>query len=215
MVSSAKNMFAEIVPILKAPVTRIRELAAAGNQTVGIGFIIAKAVVGLLLYLIGIIRIKIMMGPYSDMVKIPWFQLLVMILVLTAGSDFLDTFLLKTFTGVFKGATNLKAMFAMAGGRALYQAMGLIVCGALFLISPKLAIYLWLIVLTFTRYLQHSVYGAMVQMEENKKLYAYFAARVCTTIIVCVVMWVLLQLMSSSIAGSFLGSFGGILEGLY
>ena len=51
-VSGTKNMFSEIIPILKAPVSRIRELSASNSAAVGIEFIVAKTVVFLVVVLI-------------------------------------------------------------------------------------------------------------------------------------------------------------------
>ena len=188
VVSGTKSMFAEIVPILKAPVTRIRELVSEENHVVGIGFISAKTIAAILVYLIGII--SMFARPFYRSLVVPYIPVFFMGILITGGADFLEAFLLKLFSGLFKGKTTFKSMLALVGGRALYQVPILLVCGLIMIGSRSFGETLLLILCVFTFGLEYASYQGSVEMEENKKLYAFASAKACTLVAIFIVNWI-------------------------
>ncbi len=199
-------MFAEIVPIFKAPVTRIRELTLKENHIVGIGFSSAKTIVAVLIYLIGIISMLI--RPYQRQIAVSYIPVFFLAILVTGGADVLEAFLLKLFSGLFKGKTSFKSMLALVGGRAMYQVPIIFVCGLISLGSRSFATAVYLILSVFTIGLEYACYQSTVETEENKKLYAFASAKACTLAASCIVTWIIMLLVNV-IAGT-LGAFGAL-----
>ena len=90
-------MFSEILPILKAPVTRVKEIADSNNPAVGIEFIATKMVVCLLFLLIALLKIRGAVSGYSSYIdiKIPYLKSILCVILATAGIDVIDALLLK------------------------------------------------------------------------------------------------------------------------
>ena len=132
-VAVTKNMFSEILPILKRPVGRVREIAASNSPAVGLEFLVTKLVVTILIGLFIILRLKSALNtPYGDVsqyVKIPYFQLFLIAVIFTIGIDLLNALLLKVFAGVFGGSASVSAMINVVGARAMYDCIFIIVGG--------------------------------------------------------------------------------------
>ena len=58
IVSGTKSMFSEIGPILKAPVSRVRQISSSGSANVGIQLIAAKTVVFLIVVIIALLMLS-------------------------------------------------------------------------------------------------------------------------------------------------------------
>ena len=202
VVSVTKNMFLEILPILKKPVTRVKELAAGNDAVVGIEFIAAKALLFMIMNVLFLMRIKDSLGIVGDYVEIPYFKILVLTLLLTAGIDFLEALFLKVFTGLFNGITNFNAMVNVVGARALYDTMIMLVAGILTLISVKFGLIVFMLATLITPYVEYHGYTASVQLDENKKVYAYYVVKVCVTVIVMLIAYLFLKGMINSAADS-------------
>lgn len=170
LASGAKNMFAEILPVLKAPITRGRELMDSGNSAVGIEFIVTKAIVAIAMLLIMVMKVKGMMGDYAEYVDIPYFGLIFAVIVLTAGMDFLEAVIMHLLTIAFRGTSSISRMLSLTGVRALYHSIGLIVFGLFALVSAPAATVIGLIMILFFTYLEHHLYVAGVACSEDRKL---------------------------------------------
>ena len=98
VLSETKNVFAEILPLLKRPVTHTSKIALKNSKAVGAEFIGAKAVIVLLIMLFIISKIKEAMGLFGGIVEIPYVNLILAALLLTAGLDCLEALLLKVYS---------------------------------------------------------------------------------------------------------------------
>jgi len=204
MVSGAKNMYAEILPILKKPVTATKNIADRDTPAIGMQFIIAKAVIILIMVLIAAARLSSKSEGY---ITIPYIKVMLLSLLLTIGVDCLEALLLKVFAGVFNGFTNLNAMLSVVGSRALYDTLLSVVTVILALIVPGFAIIVFAIGRLILPYVQFGGYGAVVDADENKKVYAYFIAKACMLVTVCIVIYIL---GVDIIVTVFKGLFGNI-----
>lgn len=189
VLSETKNVFAEILPLLKRPVTHTSKIALKNSKAVGAEFIGAKAVIVLLIMLFIISKIKEAMGLFGGIVEIPYVNLILAALLLTAGLDCLEALLLKVFSGVLNILTNTNAMFTVVGTRALYDALIMVVTSIFALVSAQLAFMFYGITSLILPYVQFGGYRAVVQGDEDKKVYAFFIAKACMLIIIYFVFY--------------------------
>ena len=194
-VSGTKNMFSEIIPILKAPVSRIRELSASNSAAVGIEFIVAKTVVFLVVVLIAMAiiagKIESASHGYAE-VDMPYFRMIMVILILTAGIDFLEAVIMKALTGAFGGRTSVNTMINVIGARAIYDTVVFLIVIILGLMAVEVAFVAFLLLSPISTFIQFAVYqGCVQQMNENRKPYAYFIAKLCMSIISALVVYLL------------------------
>lgn len=212
VLSEAKNIFAEILPLLERPVTHTSKIASKNSKAVGAEFIGAKAVIVLLIMLFIISKIKEVMGLFGGIVEIPYVNLVLAALLLTAGLDCLEALLLKVFSGVLNILTNTNAMFTVVGTRALYDALIMVVTSIFALVSAQLAFMFYGITSLILPYVQFGGYRAVVQGDEDKKVYAFFIAKACMLIIIYFVCYLftkdMLMGMLKGAINSGLGNMG-------
>lgn len=203
-------MFSEVIPILKAPVSRIREISATGSSA-GLQLIIAKAVI---FFVVMLIALLVMSGQINEMsygfvtINMPYFQLILITLLLTAGVDLLEAVLLKTITGAFNGVTNVRTMFNVIGVRCIYDTIIFLFVIILGLLSWKAAFVVLFFATPISLYIQFSAYQGCVRMNENRKPYAYFLTKLCMSVISFLVIYVIIRSYISSIMSYM---FSGIL----
>lgn len=191
-VSVTKNMFSEILPILKNPVSRVKAIAMSNNPAIGMEFIISKGIIFLVIMLLLLLRIESMFG-FGSYISIPYFKMILVTIIFTVGVDFLEALLLKVFTGLFNGFTNFNAMVSVVGARALYDTMIILVVGIFALLSLKIAFYIFAVVSLITPYIEYSGYQATVQGSEDRKPYAFFVVKACVTIVVAILAYIIIQ----------------------
>ena len=109
--------------------------------------------------------------------------------LLTAGADFLESLLLKVFTGLFNGVTDFKAMATTVGARALFECIIFIVAGILCFISTSFAFIVYMICSFILPYIQYSGYQAVTQVSPDKKPYIFFMVKVCMFIILYIMVY--------------------------
>ena len=203
IMSGTKSMFSEIGPIIKSPVSRVKELAASNNAMIGIQFIVAKTIIALIMILI---YLAVMQGKLDDLggvVDMPWFKAIMTTLFLTAGVDFLEAYFLKIFTGVFNGNTNYNAMLTVIGARAIYDTIILVLVIFLMLLSMKVGIGFNMLFSPIIVFVQFAAYRSCVRLDENKKPYAYFIAKICISIVGALIVY----MMFKETIDLFLGAF--------
>lgn len=182
-VSGTKNMSHEILPILKTPVTEVQNIVSGNRVAASIEFIVAKAVIALIMTLI------VMANILAQYVEIPYFKIILLTVLLTAGADFLESLLLKVFTGLFNGVTDFKAMATTVGARALFECIIFIVAGILCFISTSFAFIVYMICSFILPYIQYSGYQAVTQVSPDKKPYIFFMVKVCMFIILYIMVY--------------------------
>lgn len=186
-VSSAKNMFSEIVPILKSPANHVADLARSGNMMVGLEFIIARCVLVLIGVLILLAKIKGSFGYYGDYIKLPWGQSIILALICTAGLDFLWALFLMLFTKAFGGKTNYSAMVSIVGSMDMYKCLITLVSIVFVLFAPTFGITIFSLG-SLVIYLEIAAFNTYTDLNNDRKGYAYLVARVVFGIVALIVV---------------------------
>lgn len=141
-VSGTKSALGEILPILRQPVSRVREVSLSGNGRLGKELIIGKAVIFMV---VAMVALMILSGRIEEMgyglveVEMPYLQVLLGVLVLTAGMDFVEAFLLKVISGAFGGVTTNSAMMNVIGARGIYDTLIMLVCAIVGFMAVEMA----------------------------------------------------------------------------
>ena len=207
-VSGTKSMFSEILPIIKAPVSRVKELSASGTAPVGIQLIVAKAVIFLVVTVIAtlVISNRISDASYGFIeIDVPYFQIIIMTLLLTAGIDFLEAVILKALTGAFNGVTNTNTMINVIGARGIYDTFILLVVVILGAMALEVALGALALLSPLSVYVQFAAYQGCVNMAEDKKPYAYFLTKLCMGVISFLIVYLLVRSSLSSLIGTVFG----------
>lgn len=190
-VAVTKNMFSEILPILKRPVGRVREIADSNSPAVGLEFMVTKLVMTILVGLLLILKMKSGMGEYASYVKIPYIQLLLIAVIFTIGMDLITALLLKVFAGVFGGSASVPAMISVVGARAMYDSVFILVFGLLFLLSAPAGLFVAAIAAVLTPYIEYGAYQACGRISEDRVAYAYFVTKICMAVITSILAFLL------------------------
>lgn len=190
-VSKTKNMFSEILPILKAPITRGKELADSNSGNVGIEFIITKAVITVLVLIIALIGIRIELGDYAEYLDLPYIRMFLVVIIFTAGIDFLEAFLLNVLTQAFKGKTNFNATVSVIGVRGLYQTIGILAGAILMLLAPAAGLVVMALCFCFAAYLEQHLFLVSVENSEDRKLYTFYVEKICCIIITAIIFLII------------------------
>lgn len=215
-VTGMKSMFSELLPILKTPVTATKNIAARGSNAIGLELLGCRAIIAEIILLISFARMN---SAAEGMLKLPWFKAILLVALITIGADCLEAVLMKTFCGVFKGSTSTPAMFTVMGSRAVYNSIVLVAAGIFSLMSMNLAIIAIGVGQCIVPFVQYAGYSANVQMEEDKKVYAFFAAKAITVVLVLLVTYLIGKSMITELVMGTMGSMGrlgmGSLNGLF
>lgn len=205
-VSGTKSALGEILPILRQPVSRVREVSLAGNGRLGKELIIGKAVIFMV---VALITLMILSGRIEEMgyglveVEMPYLQVLLGVLVLTAGMDFIEAFLLKAISGAFGGVTTNSAMMNVIGARGIYDTLIMLVCAIVGFMAVEMAYLVCVLLIALSSIMELAIYqGTVVQMDENKKPYAFFLAKLCMVILLAIVAYLLVRSAMDSVVGS-------------
>ncbi len=203
--AGAQNMFREVLPILKRPVTETRRIAAGNSPLVGLELIGLKALVILIIVLIAASRIS---GAANGLIQMPYFKLVILVLLLTLGVDALEAVLLNVFAGMFKGSANINAMFCVVGSRALYDGIIAIVAGILapfFLTGSVFVLVFGSLILP---YVQYGAYRAVAQGDDDRRVYAFFLVKVISSLVLYIILYMMAADMLTSMLGSAMSGFG-------
>lgn len=203
--AGAQNMFREALPILKRPVTETRRIAAGNSPLVGLELIGLKALVILIIVLIAASRIS---GAANGLIQMPYFKLVILVLLLTLGVDALEAVLLNVFAGMFKGSANINAMFCVVGSRALYDGIIAIVAGILapfFLTGSVFVLVFGSLILP---YVQYGAYRAVAQGDDDRRVYAFFLVKVISSLVLYIILYMMAADMLTSMLGSAMSGFG-------
>lgn len=205
-VSGTKSALGEILPILRQPVSRVREVSLAGNGRLGKELIIGKAVIFMV---VALVALMILSGRIEEMgyglveVEMPYLQVLLGVLVLTAGMDFIEAFLLKAISGAFGGVTTNSAMMNVIGARGIYDTLIMLVCAIVGFMAVEMAYLVCVLLIALSSIMELAIYqGTVVQMDENKKPYAFFLAKLCMMILLAIVAYLLVRSAMDSVVGS-------------
>lgn len=207
LVAGTKNVFSEIGPILRAPVSRVREISTGGEGKIGRELILTKAAICLVIVLGAMMmfsdRLSSMSYGMVD-VKVPYFQLILGVLALTAGIDLLEAVLLKSLTGAFGGVTTTNTMLNVVGARCIYDTLLFLIALVFGMMAIEVAVIILALLFSISIYMEISIYLGNVRMNEDKKPYAFFVTKLCMTVIMSLVAYLLLRSAMDSAVGSML-----------
>lgn len=202
VVNETKNVFAKIIPLLKHPVTETKKIADGKSSIPGIEFIAIKAAVVLIFTIIMLAKMDSALGGF---VEIPTVTIIIMAILLTLGADCLEALMLKVFSGVLNGVTEQSAMFSVVGTRALYETLIYIVAGIVCFISANFGIIIIALTSILLPIVEFGSYRVLVQTSEDRKVYAYFIAKVIMAVISYIVIYLCRKEVLSSILGTLMG----------
>ena len=202
VVNETKNVFAKIIPLLKHPVTETKKIADGKSSIPGIEFIAIKAAVVLIFTIIMLAKMDSALGGF---VEIPTVTIIIMAILLTLGADCLEALMLKVFSGVLTGVTEQSAMFSVVGTRALYETLIYIVAGIVCFISANFGIIIIALTSILLPIVEFGSYRVLVQTSEDRKVYAYFIAKVIMAVISYIVIYLCGKEVLSSILGTLMG----------
>lgn len=175
-----KEIGKKMLCTLKKPVSYAAEMAEneAGND--GFKLIVTKAVVLTVIILLVAVSIG---KKLQGWIEIPYGNVLLMMVAVTLGADWLETALLRIFNGVFKGNASKNAMYAVVGTRAVYDLATILVTVILFKFVDVIALGIGAALVLLGAYVEFAAYIHVVEMNEDKKVIAFFIAKICTLII--------------------------------
>lgn len=203
IVTEIKKFFQDILAVLKRPVSETQKLASENNMISGLRFIIAKAVILLLVILIAT---KVVDNALNDWVPIsmPYGTIIFITLIATIGSDCLEALLMKVFGGVFGEMTTMEGMFSVVGVRTIYDTIIALVTILFSFIAPIFALILYVVGMLLVPYVQYGGYRAVAQGDEDKKVYAFFVAKACAAAVVAVLVYLIgLDSLMSTLSYAF------------
>lgn len=210
LVSGTKSIFAEIFPILRAPVSRVREISSVENGKLGRELILAKAIVFVIVVLGAMFLVSDRLSSLSYGFvepEMPYLKVLVAIFIMTAGVDILEAVVLKSITNAFGGTTTTNTMMAVVGARGIYDTI-LLLAGIIFgMMAAEVALIFFALCYSISNFMEMGIYLGNVQLNEDKRPYAFFVAKLCMTLIMGLAAYLLVRNLMDSALGSMLGQF--------
>lgn len=196
IVDGAKSAVKEILPILKNPVDSMARIAdSAESLKNGVTYIVAKCLLAIICFLVVVAKIKSELGGFGDYIEIPYFKVILLIAIFTAGWDFLEGFLLQLFAKIFGYAKQFGAMLTVVGGRVVFDILSILLFVVLALISGKFAIGVSLFMAMNVTLIEYAGFKKVTDMEESKSVYVYAIVKAVMYIVTLIV----LSLMAESI----------------
>ena len=182
---AAKEICQKMLRTLKKPVSHAAEMAENADGNDGFKIIVTKAVLLTVIMLIVAVSIG---KKLQGWIEIPYGNVLLMMVAVTLGADWLETALLRFFNGVFKGNASKNAMYAVVGTRAVYDLATILVTVILFKFVDVIALGIGAALVLLGVYVEFAAYMHVVEMNEDKKAIAFFIAKICTLIIALLVV---------------------------
>ena len=182
---AAKEICQKMLRTLKKPVSHAAEMAENADGNDGFKIIVTKAVLLTVIMLIVAVSIG---KKLQGWIEIPYGNVLLMMVAVTLGADWLETALLRVFNGVFKGNAFKNAMYAVVGTRAVYDLATILVTVILFKFVDVIALGIGAALVLLGAYVEFAAYIHVVEMNEDKKVIAFFIAKICTLIIALLIV---------------------------
>ena len=182
---AAKEICQKMLRTLKKPVSHAAEMAENAGGNDGFKMIVTKAVILTVIMLLVAVSVG---KKLQGWITIPYANVLLMMVAVTLGADWLETALLRFFNGVFKGNASKNAMYAVVGTRAVYDLAIILVTVILFKFVDVIALGIGAALVLLGAYVEFAAYIHVVEMDEDKKAIAFFIAKICTLIIAALVV---------------------------
>lgn len=189
IVDGTKSAAKEILPILKNPIESINRIAqSAENMKISVTYIVAKCLLTIICFLVAVAKIKSELGGYADFIEIPYFKIILLIAIFTAGWDFLEGFLLQVFAKIFGYAKQFGTMLTVVGGRVVFDILSILLFVVLALISGKVAIGVALFMAMNVTIVEYAGFKKVTAMEESKSVYVYAIVKAIMFVVTCIVL---------------------------
>ena len=179
--SAAKEVGKDILYALRNPVSRSVALAEEDSKEASVRIIGFKAV---LLTVIVLILVNMFNSKTQGYLEIPYFSTFLLMLILTAGADYLEMLLLKITTGIVNGKSAKNAIYSVISGRDVFDLAIMLITFILFKLSESIWMYVGGALIFLDLYMEFAAYRAVVEMSEDKKVYVFFITKIITVSIV-------------------------------
>ena len=193
VVAEAKNMFAELGPLLKKPISHTGLLANKNTPVIGFEFIGAKVVICIIMMLIAIARIESALGGWNIVDGETKLKIALVIIVFVGGIDVLEAASLKLCTGMFGLNTSFNRMLTVMGTKALFDIVFIIIAGFLALVAPTLGVFSLVVGGMLSTYVQYGGFSRAVAGGDDKKPYIMAIAKVAVLIVVFLILSVVMD----------------------
>ncbi len=192
-VSTSKNLFGRLVPMIKRPATELGAMAENEETSLGIQMIVLHLAVTLVMTIVYLLTLKSQLGVMAEYMEIPYVKIVLLMLILTAVVDFgLAAILFVVTKFIFKSELGFGGMLPLVGGMAVVNSAAFVVGGILMILSAQLGFIIIVVgaILGFLYML--GGYFKAVDISEDAKVYALFISYVVFMLIVLIVTKVLL-----------------------
>lgn len=184
VISGAKNMFQEIIPILKNPVTKTTKIAETKSVAIGMEFVIAKMVLAILVTLIVVLKVDDFAGWF---VELPYLKIFFAVIVFSLGVDAFWAWFCNMVSRAFNVHTTYSEMITWVGTKALYDSIGMIFVALGVLISVKAALFIMACMMIVVPFVEFACFRSIVKCTEDKKLYIFMVAKIVFFIIILII----------------------------
>lgn len=193
-VSTSRNLFGRLVPMIKRPATELGAMAENEETSLGIQMIVLHLVVTVVMTIVSILIVRVRLGVMVEYIGIPYVKTTLEALIFTAAMDFgLAAILFVVTKYIFKSELGFGGMLPLVGGMAVVNSAALVVGGILTILSTQLGTIIIVIgaILGFMYML--GGYFKAVEISEDAKVYAMFISYAVFVIVVLLVAKVLVS----------------------
>lgn len=223
--NKAKNIFGDMLESIKKPVAYARVLTRRAYSKVGMEMIIFKGIVALIVTLLCTFSLSMMvksvireaMGGWSGLldssgysydVSLPWFQIILLVIVLTFGADFLEALWMKLLTRTNK---SYMVMTVNVGVRCAFDTLAIVICGLFAILaclvkSPFMLFPAAIVLIVYgvsMPFIQFACYNAVLNDDPDSKVRRYILVKVLQGISVSIIFSVFGFMVTESIVNAF------------
>ena len=226
IVKNAKNLFAQLGPLLKKPDTTLKELGKSNNSLISLEMIGLHAVMVLIMILVLGSKFSIPkeMREWTDTSSLfPTFQMILINILMIVGVAYLQAFLLKAFSKKMYQEPTLNQTLLVSGVSSLVKFFGAAVNMLLILIfvpSIKgmassafgsassasglmwglgLILLVQALVSLVTMVFEFKAYQCVVNGEEDKKVWMFILTKVVLGLIVALIYWLMMKSLGAGL----------------
>ena len=226
IVKNAKNLFAQLGPLLKKPDTTLKELGKSNNSLISLEMIGLHAVMVLIMILVLGSKFSIPkeMREWTDTSSLfPTFQMILINILMIVGVAYLQAFLLKAFSKKMYQEPTLNQTLRVSGVSSLVKFFGAAVNMLLILIfvpSIKgmassafgsassasglmwglgLILLVQALVSLVTMVFEFKAYQCVVNGEEDKKVWTFILTKVVLGLIVALIYWLMMKSLGAGL----------------
>jgi len=182
---AAKNVFAEILPTLRAPFSHSRKMMESGSGILGFSMIGLKAII---VFLVGAMLLLELKAQRYVVFNLSIGEWLLICILLVFAMDCLYAFLWKGVLRVFGDNIPLHKPVIATGSFALFEGFGYGAGYILIQISDLLGVLCMLAGGSFGIILMYLLMDDVSSLSKDRKIMAFTVTRLVYTVIVCFVL---------------------------